>query len=77
MFAQCGENGDDEGEQKYKKQKNRINIDHITCNICEGKGHYAGNRKFSTHTKPKEDARAFIKMKQVKSRTRPLIEEEI
>ena len=43
MFAQHGKNGDDEGNGKDKEQRPRRNLDHITCNNCGEKGHYAGN----------------------------------
>ena len=63
IFAQHEKNGDDEGETKYKNQKPRINLYHITCNDC-GKGNYAGNNECSTQTKPKEDVEQFRKMKE-------------
>ena len=43
MFAQHGKTGDDKGDGKEKKQRPRRNLDHITCNDCGEKGHYAGN----------------------------------
>ena len=66
MFAQCGRNGDEEGDEKEKEVRPKINLDHITCNYCGEKGHYAGNSEFPTQTKFKEDVEAFRKTKQEK-----------
>ena len=46
-------------------------MDHITCNDCRGKGHYAGKNKCPTQARLKEDAEAFRKMKQEKSSNKP------
>ena len=46
-------------------------MDHITCNDCGGKVHYAGNNDFPTIARLKEDAEAFRKMKQEKSSNKP------
>ena len=43
MFAQRGKTGDDEGNRKEKEQRPRRNLDHITCNKCGEKCHYAEN----------------------------------
>ena len=67
MFAQRGKTGDDEGNGKEKEQIPRRNLDHIACNECGEKGHYAGNNECLTQTRLKEDAESFIKMKQEKS----------
>ena len=71
MFAQLGKTGDDEGDEKEKKQRPRSNLDHITWNDCVEKGHYYGNSKFPTQTKLKEDAEAFRNLKQEKSSNKP------
>ena len=67
MFAQRGKTGDDEGNRKEKDQRPRRNLDHITCNDCGEKGHYAGNNECPTQARLKEYAEAFRKMKQEKS----------
>ena len=64
MFAQRGKTGDDEGDGKEKEQRPRKNMDHIACNDCGEKGHYAGNKDCPTQYRLKEDAEAFRKMKQ-------------
>ena len=61
------ETGEDEGDGKEKEQRLRRNLDHINCNNCGEKGHYAGNSKLPTQTNLKEDAKAFRKLKQEKS----------
>ena len=61
MFAQRRETGDEEGDGKEKDQRPRINLDHITCNDCGEKGHYAGNNDCPTQSRIKEDAEAFRK----------------
>ena len=71
MFAQRGKTWDDEGNIKYKKQRPSRNLDHITCNDCGEKVHYAGNNDCPTKDKLKEDAEAFRKMKQEKSSNKP------
>ena len=43
MFVQHRKTGDDEGDRKEKDQRPSSNLDHITCNYCGEKGHYAGN----------------------------------
>ena len=48
MFAQRWKNGDGEGDGKEKEQRPRRNLDHITCNKCGEKGHYAGNNDCPT-----------------------------
>ena len=67
MFAQCGKIGHEEGNRKEKKQRPRRNLDHITCNDCGEKDHYAGNNDCPTQARIKEDAEAFRKTKQEKS----------
>ena len=42
MFAQRGKTGDNGGDRKEKEQRPRRNLDHITCNNCGEKVHYAG-----------------------------------
>ena len=64
MFAQRGKTGDDEGDGKEKDQRPRRNLDHITCNDCGEKGHYAGNNDCPTQARLKEDTETFRKMKQ-------------
>ena len=71
MFAQHGKTGDGGGEKKDQIKKPQRNLDHITCNYCGEKGHYAGNNQLSTQTKLKEDAEAFRKMKQEKYGNNP------
>ena len=61
MFAQHGKTGDDDGKKKTINQTPPKSIDHITCNDCGVKGHYAGNSELSTQTKLKEDAESIIK----------------
>ena len=51
--------------------KTWINIDHITCNDCGEKCHYAWNSELSKQKKTKEDAEAFRIMKQVKYGNKP------
>ena len=63
MFAQHGKSGDDEGNRKEKEQISRRNLDHITCNYCGEKVHYAGNNDCLTQARLKEDADAFSKIK--------------
>ena len=67
MFAQRGKNGDNEGNRKDKEQRPRRNLDHITCNDCGEKGHYAVTNYYPTQASLKEDSEAFRKMKQDKS----------
>ena len=71
MFAQRGKTGDNEGDGKEKEERPMRNLDHITCNDCEEKGHYAGNNDYSTQARLKEDAEAFRKVKQEKSSNKP------
>ena len=71
MFAQRGKTGDNEGDGKEKEQRPRRNLDHITCNDCGLKCHYAGNNDFPTQSRLKEDVEAFRKMKQEKSSNKP------
>ena len=71
MFAQRGKNGDNEGDGKYKEQRPRRNLDHITCKDRGEKGHYAGNKYCPTQARLKEGAEAFRKMKQEKSSNKP------
>ena len=71
MFAQRGKTGDDKGDGKEKEQRPRRNLDHISCNDCGEKGHYAGNNNFPSQARLKEDAEAFRKMKQEKSSNKP------
>ena len=61
MFVKRGKTGDDEGDGKEKDQGPRRNLDHITCNNCGEKGHYAGNNYFPTQYRLKGDAEAFRK----------------
>ena len=61
MFAKRGKTGDDEGDGKEKEQIPRRNLDHINCNNCGEKCHYAGNKNFPTQARLKEGAEAFIK----------------
>ena len=68
MFAHDGKTGHDDGKRKYEKRKK---IDHINCNECEEKGHYAGNRKFFTHKKFKENAEALRRKDKIKSGNNP------
>ena len=63
MFAQHGKTGDGEGVGKEKEQRPRRNLDHITCNDCGEKGHYAGKNDCPTQVKFKEDAESFRKIK--------------
>ena len=53
IFAQRGKTGDDNGETKYKKEKPLRNLEHITCNGCGEKVHYAGNNGCYTQKKSK------------------------
>ena len=46
-------------------------MDHINCNDCGEKFHYAGNSDFPTQSKLKEDAEAIWKMKQEKYSNNP------
>ena len=71
MFAKSGKTGDEDDKTKYDKHPPKINLDHITCNDCGEKGHFAENIKGYTQTKLKEDAEAFRKMKQGKYGTKP------
>ena len=71
MFAQRGENGDDESDGKEKEQIPRRNLDHITYNDCGEKVYYAGNNYCPTQSRLKEDAEAFRKMNQEKSSNKP------
>ena len=71
MFAQQGKTGVNEGDGKETKQRTRINLDHITCNDCGEKGHYAENNDCPTQARLKEDAEAFRKMNQEKSSNKP------
>ena len=64
MFVQHGKTGDDEGDGKEKELIPRSNMDHITCNNCGEKGHYAGNNDFPNQARLKKDAEAFRKTKQ-------------
>ena len=43
MFAQRRKTGDNEGNGKEKEQRPSRSMDHITCNDCREKCHYAGN----------------------------------
>ena len=63
MFAQRGKNWDDEDDRKEKEHTPRRNMEHITCNNCGEKVHYAGNNNCPTQARLKEDAEAFIKTK--------------
>ena len=72
MFAQRGKTGDDEGDGKKKEHRPRRNLEHITCNDCVEKVHYAGNNDFPTQARLKEDAEALRKMKQEKSSNKTL-----
>ena len=71
VFAQHSKTGDVEGDGKEKEYRPRINLDHITCNDCGEKCHYAGKNDFPTQAKLKEDAEAFRNMKQEKSSNKP------
>ena len=71
VFAQRGKTGDDEVDGKEKEQRPRRNLDHITCNDCGEKGHYAGNNDFPNQVRLKEDAEVFRKMKQDKYSNKP------
>ena len=71
MFAQRGETGYDKGNGKENEQIPRINMDHITCNDCGEKGHYAVTNYYPTQASLKEDSEAFRKMKQDKSSNKP------
>ena len=71
IFAQHGKTGDNKGDRKEKDQRPRRYLDHITCNDCGEKCHYAGNNDFPTQDRLKEDAEAFRKMKQDKSSNKP------
>ena len=53
MFAQRGKTGDNKGDGKEKEQIPRRNLDHITCNDCGEKVHYAGNNDFPTQARLK------------------------
>ena len=66
MFVQHGKTGDEEDDRKYKEQRPRRKLDHITCNNCGEKGHYTGNSECSTHTNIKEYGESSRKMKQGK-----------
>ena len=46
-------------------------MDHITCNECGQKGHYAGNSELSTQIKLKQDSEAFSRTKQGKYTNKP------
>ena len=71
IFAQREKNGDNEGNRKEKEQIPRRNMDHITCNDCGYKVHYSVNSDGPTQTKLKEDAKAFIKIRQKKYTNKP------
>ena len=71
MFVQYRKTWDNQGDRKEKEQRPRRNLDHITCNYCEEKGHYAGNNESPTQTKIKENAEAFRNRKQEKSSNNP------
>ena len=66
MFTQRGKTEDDEGETKEENKKSRRNLDHITCNEYGIKLYYAGNSGCYSQSKLKENAEAFMKMKQGK-----------
>ena len=65
------ENRSCKGNRKYKEQRPRRNLDHITCNNCGEKGHYAGSSDCPTQSKLKQDAEAFRNIKQEKSPNKP------
>ena len=67
MFLQSGKTGDNKGDRTEKDQIPRTNLDHITYNYCGEKCHYAGKNDCPTQARLKEDAKAFMKMKQEKS----------
>ena len=71
MFAQRGKTGDDEGGRKEKEHRPRRNMDHVTCNECGEKGHYAGNNDSPNQDRLKGDAKAFREMKQEISSNKP------
>ena len=71
MFAQRGKTGDDKGDRKEKDQRPRRNMDHITCNDCGEKGHYAGNNDCPNQARLKEDTEAFRQMKKKKFSNKP------
>ena len=75
MFAQSGKTGKNEGDGKEKEQRPRRNMNHITCNDCGEKGHYAGKNDSPTQARLKEDAEAFSKIKQENLPTIPLVED--
>ena len=56
IFEQRGITGDEEGDGKEKDQRTSRNMDHITCNNCGEKCHYAGNNGCQTQSRLKEDA---------------------
>ena len=56
MLSQRGKTGYDKGETKEDKQNPRINLDHINCNDCGEKFHYARKSEYFTQTNIKEDA---------------------
>ena len=71
MFAQREKTGDGKGDRREKDQRPRINLDHITCNDCGEKCHYAGNNDFPTQVRLKEYAGEFRNMKQDKYPNNP------
>ena len=63
MLAQCRNLEIMMVKQNTINKTPQINIDHITFNDFGEKVHYAVNRKSYKHTKSKEDAESFRKMK--------------
>ena len=66
-----GKLGYDKGKIKDDKQNLLRNLDHITCNDCGEKFHYAGNSEFSKQKNTKEDVESFRKSKQGKYGNNP------
>ena len=58
-------------EQKRINKTPLRNLDHITCNDCGEKFHYAGNSEFSKQKNTKEDVESFRKYKQGKYGNNP------
>ena len=71
MFGKRRKTREGKGYKKQNEQRPRRNLEHITCNNCEEKGHYAGNSELSTQIKLKQDSEAFSRTKQEKSNNKP------
>ena len=75
MFAQRGKTRYDEGKTKDKKQNPRRNLDQITWNECEEKGHYAGNNECYKQKNSNRTQKNLEKQSKKNLGTSPLMEE--